>query len=722
MVKVSVVIPVYNAERHINQCLNSLLNQSLKEIEIICVDDGSSDRSVEIINEYAKKDSRVKLIKQKNAYAGVARNNGMKIAQGEYMMFLDADDFFEPDMLKSMYEKSVDANADVCLCSGRRYNEKSGEYLSTTNFLEVKWLPEEDVFSSTDIRKHVFNIVSPAPWTKMFKREYVKANGLKFQATKKSNDLFFTYTNLALAKTITYVNEEFVNYRIENDASLQGQKKFTYDYYNAFLALKRELTKRGVFKNFEQSFVNRAIGSCFYELDRIEEEDVFAKVLEDYKNTVFYNLCILGHTRGYFYNKANFDRVLKIYSTDASILWEEKQKRLAAAKRPLVDIKNWISPIELKEDGKVKVSVIIPVYNTEDYIGECIESVINSTLRDIEIICVDDGSQDRSLEILNSYAEKDGRIKVIAKENGGPSQARNVALDIAQGEYISFLDSDDYFEPYALEYLYCEAKANDLDDLFFSAETFADSDAHNVANFNYLRKAEYNGVMTGKEMFIIMSDNAEFKPPACFQLVKRSFIEENKIKFVEGIFYEDNAFTMECCFHAKRTRYDHINLYNRRLRDGSTMTTTDGIQSSYKYFRAIKEIQRIADEKNFASDKKFYAAFLEQLQRMCFVSADLIKYAKEDEIMDFIMSLDEKSGIDYFFYVKTSSRFRKSINNIRRPLYDQREKELMTKYKKQCEELKQNQNSENLSAKKKIKRKLKRLYKKLRKILKKILG
>ena len=103
--KVSVIIPVYNAEKYLEQCLESLLNQTLKEIEIICVDDGSEDRSVEIIEKFSEKDCRISLLRQKNSYAGVARNNGLNASTGKYVIFLDADDFFEPDMLLSMYNK-----------------------------------------------------------------------------------------------------------------------------------------------------------------------------------------------------------------------------------------------------------------------------------------------------------------------------------------------------------------------------------------------------------------------------------------------------------------------------------------------------------------------------------------------------------------------------------------------------------------------------------------
>ena len=99
MIKVSVILPVYNTEKYLRQCLESIEHQTLKEMEVFCVDDGSSDGSVEIIREYVEKDSRFHLLEQKNAGGGAARNHGMKEAKGEYLMFLDSDDFFEPCLL-----------------------------------------------------------------------------------------------------------------------------------------------------------------------------------------------------------------------------------------------------------------------------------------------------------------------------------------------------------------------------------------------------------------------------------------------------------------------------------------------------------------------------------------------------------------------------------------------------------------------------------------------
>jgi len=115
MIKVSVIVPVYNCENYLSEMLDSILNQSMKEIEVICVDDGSTDGSAQILKEYADKDARVTVLTQENAGAGIARNAGIKIAQGKYLSILDSDDWFEPDMLEKAYQKCEQDRADLCV-------------------------------------------------------------------------------------------------------------------------------------------------------------------------------------------------------------------------------------------------------------------------------------------------------------------------------------------------------------------------------------------------------------------------------------------------------------------------------------------------------------------------------------------------------------------------------------------------------------------------------
>ncbi len=692
MIKVSVIVPVYNAQKYLKQCLDSLLSQTLREIEIICVDDGSADDSVKIIEQYAKEDGRVKLIRQKNLHAGVARNNGLKQAAGEYVVFLDSDDFFEKDMLSEMYEKCVADKAQICLCSGRIYNEVTGERERQNHYLNLQYLPESTPFSPEDIAPRIFNAIAPNPWTKMFERKYITDNGYQFQATKKVNDLFFVYSALAGADSITYVNKEFINYRCGNDNSLQGNtRELNFDFFTALSALKDSLCKKKLFSKFEQSFCNRALSSCLFALDHCSVEKNFKTLADELRTRIFYKLGLLGHSSGYFYIKKDFLRLMDIMQKSTEELWEERNALPAEPQAGVQppDMSGWKRPITLIAEPPVKVSVIIPVYNVEQYLGECLDSVINSTLKDVEIICIDDGSTDSSPQILESYAKKDDRFKIITRHNGGPSAARNAGIRAASGEYILFLDSDDYIEPAALEYLYCESKADDLDQLFFDARIFYDKDDEEDAmrsGLDYTRKAEYNGVMTGRAMFEKMSGIGDFKPSECLQLIKRALLIDNSIFFMEGVLYEDNAFTIECLSVSKHVRHVDKAFYNRRLRKNSIMTGIVGIRSAYNYYLIIHRIEEIAQERNFSSDPDFYFALIVQMKRMCTTACERLNDVDDDDLNKFLLELDEKTAIDFFCQIKVLHDARLSAKEMMQRAQYFNEQLITSGFKWKCRE------------------------------------
>lgn len=223
-----------------------------------------------------------------------------------------------------------------------------------------------------------------------------------------------------------------------------------------------------------------------------------------------------------------------------------------------------------------KVSIVIPVYNVEEYLRECLDSVVNQTLRDIEIICIDDGSTDNSSQILAEYQSKETRLQVISQKNGGQSKARNAGLDVATGEYIYFLDSDDYIKTNAMEILYTTAATNELEILYFDSEVIYENDIlrNEFSEFStaYNRKKEYKGVFDGKNLFCrLIMDNAYVVQP-CMQFVKREYLEEKHIRFLEGIIYEDNLYTFESILQADRVAHIKDKLYVRRIRLNSTMT------------------------------------------------------------------------------------------------------------------------------------------------------
>ncbi len=179
MVKVSIIIPVYNEEQYLEQCLDSVCGQTFKETEIICVDDGSTDATPEILNNYAERDHRIKIIAQQNRFAGAARNRGMECASGKYLFFLDADDYYENDMVEKMVRRAEEKQADIVIC---RYAQTCEE-----DILENGWEFEDlffqeagqkEAFAGRDLNcAGIFQITKGWAWDKLFSREFVRRCG-----------------------------------------------------------------------------------------------------------------------------------------------------------------------------------------------------------------------------------------------------------------------------------------------------------------------------------------------------------------------------------------------------------------------------------------------------------------------------------------------------------------------------------------------------------------
>jgi glycosyltransferase involved in cell wall biosynthesis len=224
-----------------------------------------------------------------------------------------------------------------------------------------------------------------------------------------------------------------------------------------------------------------------------------------------------------------------------------------------------------------QASIIIPVYNVERYLEECLDSAVGQTLQDIEIICVNDGSTDGSRAILERYAHTDPRIIIVDKQNGGLSSARNAGLDVANGEYVIFLDSDDFQESELLE-LCCEkAEESSLDIVFFDAQSFFESDdlRKNFAVYDglYIRKGEYDDTYDGLSLFDKLRAHGDYREHACLSLYRKSFLKEKSLRFVGGIIHEDDVFTFSALLEASRIQHIPRALYHRRVRDDSIITS-----------------------------------------------------------------------------------------------------------------------------------------------------
>lgn len=251
-------------------------------------------------------------------------------------------------------------------------------------------------------------------------------------------------------------------------------------------------------------------------------------------------------------------------------------------------------------NNNIKVSVIIPVYNTEKYLDSCLESVENQTLKDIEIICINDGSKDNSLEILKNHKSKDNRIKIIDQENSGVSAARNAGIKKAIGEYITFVDSDDLISPYLCEINYNNAKKYDTDIIEFGDIKFKDGEKENFEEYdNYDNsKILFSSCQDTENPFDKLKIEGSI---ACSRLWKRDFLIKNNIYFKEGISLgEDSLFDWIAIAQARRVLQDKNVFYYYRIGRESSATGSATLTKQLKnYMLIIKEIFNNYDKFNF---------------------------------------------------------------------------------------------------------------------------
>lgn len=274
-IKVSVIVPVYNAENFLEECMDSIVNQTLKEMEIICIDDGSSDDSLNILKNYSKMDSRVIILNQKNRGPGAARNKALNVARGEYVAFVDADDWIEEDALRYLYENSNDAdmllfNSVERLPDGevrkREYPVESGETFTYHDYKELVMNSEIIVCS------------------KLHKLSFIRENDLEFSNSGLFEDVYFHTKSMITAKKLSHVDKIFYNYRKTEDNVRLSEYKSTNESFILLDILddvKTLLIQEKVYDELEYN----------YFLFKIKElRLLFENINEKYEETLYHQI------------------------------------------------------------------------------------------------------------------------------------------------------------------------------------------------------------------------------------------------------------------------------------------------------------------------------------------------------------------------------------------------------------------------------------------------
>lgn len=253
---------------------------------------------------------------------------------------------------------------------------------------------------------------------------------------------------------------------------------------------------------------------------------------------------------------------------------------------------------------KIKVSVIVPVYNVERYLRKSILSIINQTLKEIEIILIDDGSTDSSLSIMEELAKEDSRIKIFSQPNHGQSIARNIGLVNAIGEYIYFFDSDDILEINALEECFHKCESQQLDFLFFDADVFSDENI-SIGTTTYNRADKIiDKVYNGTDLLKQQMDNDLYSASVCLTFISKKYLDSINLYFYPRIIHEDELFALLLYIKAKRIGLINKIYFHRRVRPNSTMTTTFGKKNVIGYLTVCRELKHCLSQHDISTKDK----------------------------------------------------------------------------------------------------------------------
>lgn len=321
MIKVSVIVPVYNAEKYLKKMLNSVCRQTLSQIEVICVDDGSKDASFQILKAFARKDSRILALQQAHAGAGAARNLGIKTAKGKYLSFLDADDFFEPDMLEEAWNACERENADICIFRSDCFSTRTNRYQKMLWTIDKKLLPKTNSFAPQDIYPYVFQAFNGWAWDKLYRKDAVLESGLWFQTIRTSNDAYFVFLMNLQAKRITVLDKTLAHHRTDLAVSLSATREKSWACcWQAVCAIQKELKARDWFEATEQSFINWALCFLLWNGYSMKNADARKRLYRAMREKYFPSLGIDKYPKSYFYN-AN------VYEEYKNICWPDGMKK-----------------------------------------------------------------------------------------------------------------------------------------------------------------------------------------------------------------------------------------------------------------------------------------------------------------------------------------------------------------------------------------------------------
>lgn len=557
MVDVSIIVPVYNGEKYLNQCLDSISNQTLRDLEIICVDDGSSDKTPSILKKYSSKDKRFKIITTKNNGQGSARNIALNEASGEYIAFVDADDWLDLDSLELLYNNAKSRDLDLLFFQMCNYIQSSGEYVSTDLYdiksFDDNGIDNETIFNHESTHDFLFEI-PVGPVSKLYKRQFLERNNLRFVEGIFFEDNSFFYNAYFYCKKVGFLKKQLYFRRRHSESVTQTFDETKFDIVNATNSVLEVFDSHGVYESYKRDVVNHTysmliewfkkssliIRQGFYEKIKNEFRG-FGDLMQDFNENLNGDYMLIFNIMCDYDYYLDFLSVYKLKTTDYMIY--DGQNEFSKESDLYLEHKS--------NSSKFKISIVIPIYNNEKYLHRLLMSIENQTfgIDNIEVLMVDDNSSDNSYDVIKKYCEKYEGFNIIRikKRTGSPGTPRNIGLLESTSDYVIFIDHDDLFEINALQTLYHLITEHDCD---FVYGTYASVDRDKPTKIVYPKEKHgyFSSIWENKRAIA-------FPPPSIWtRLFKRDFLINNDI-FFPTILGEDAIFVSKALVNAKGIYY-----------------------------------------------------------------------------------------------------------------------------------------------------------------------
>ena len=546
----SIIVPVYNVKKYIRQCIESIQNQTFKDFEAIFIDDCGNDDSIKTVEVFAKNDERIKIIHHdKNLGLSAARNTGLRAATGEYILCVDSDDWIENDCLEKIYTAFKLHNTNSIIFNGYKYYENrkkkdKGTLLQT----------HKGYFTFTP-----YNICkgSDFSWIKAYKRTSIIDNSIEWPVGLTFEDAEFYFKYFSRNPNTYIIDDCLYNYRERKGSIVTSGRE-----------------------------------------GNVKLEDIFQ---------------VVRNIKDYYIEKGLYDRykpaLLELVGSRISLCRKIKnsyEKTVQLAKEILseFDIKN--NYVELKKTSSPIFSIIVPVYNVQNYIAQCIKSIQNQTFYDFEILVVDDCGTDCSMDIVKKFALDDARIKIIKHDrNLGLGAARNTGLENSTGEYILCVDSDDWLLPNCLQEVYKKFQELGLDSIWYKANIFWEEQKKMTDMFIFKYFASY------PERLLHLDDTnlTAFPLYSWNKAYRRRMLINNNIRWAEGICFEDVEFFFKTFIKTKDIYIIDKPLYVYRRREDSIIgDSTRNIEKASDLYKAAENVYAYLKESNYF--KMYRNAFL----------------------------------------------------------------------------------------------------------------